>query len=50
MSQVNSVSKSMMKNRLRIFKRLKESDKTPVKILLLAALIGAAVGDRKSVV
>ncbi|EMX6284849.1 H(+)/Cl(-) exchange transporter ClcA [Providencia sp. PROV257] len=44
MSQVNSASKSMIKSRLRIFKRLKESDKTPVKILLLAALIGAAVG------
>lgn len=35
---------STIKNRLRIFKRLKDSDKTPIKILLLAALIGAAVG------
>ncbi|MGG4607815.1 H(+)/Cl(-) exchange transporter ClcA [Providencia sp. Me31A] len=44
MTQVNSTSQSVVKKRLRIFQRLKESDKTPLKILLLAALIGAAVG------
>ncbi|GAB1437685.1 H(+)/Cl(-) exchange transporter ClcA [Providencia sp.] len=44
MTQVNSASQSVVKKRLRIFQRLKESDKTPLKILLLAALIGAAVG------
>lgn len=44
MMQENSASKSAMKYRFGVLRRLKESDKTPLKILLLAAIIGAAVG------
>ncbi|HBO21703.1 MULTISPECIES: H(+)/Cl(-) exchange transporter ClcA [unclassified Providencia] len=44
MKQDNSISKSTIKIRFGILKRLKESDKTPIKILILAAVIGATVG------
>lgn len=44
MKQEASTSKSAIKIRFGILKRLKESDKTPLKILILAAIIGASVG------
>ncbi|EMK3754888.1 H(+)/Cl(-) exchange transporter ClcA [Providencia rettgeri] len=44
MAQEKLTSKSVMKYRFGVLRRLKESDKTPIKILLLAAIIGAAVG------
>lgn len=44
MKQDNTISKSTIKIRFGILKRLKESDKTPIKILILAAVIGATVG------
>lgn len=44
MSKQNPISQSAMKYRFRILRRLKESDKTPLVILALAAVIGAFVG------
>lgn len=44
MSEQNPISQSAMKYRFGILKRLKESDKTPLVILVLAAVIGAFVG------
>lgn len=44
MSKQNPISQSAMKYRFGILRRLKESDKTPLVILALAAVIGAFVG------
>ncbi|EMN4127993.1 MULTISPECIES: H(+)/Cl(-) exchange transporter ClcA [Providencia] len=44
MSEQSPISQSAMKYRFGILRRLKESNKTPVTILLLAAVIGAFVG------
>ncbi|MDV5226741.1 H(+)/Cl(-) exchange transporter ClcA [Providencia rettgeri] len=44
MSEQSPISPSAMKYRFGILRRLKESNKTPLAILLLAALIGAFVG------
>ncbi|MCW2255545.1 CIC family chloride channel protein [Providencia alcalifaciens] len=44
MSVQNPISQSAMKYRFGILRRLKESDKTPLVILALAAVIGAFVG------
>lgn len=44
MSEQNPISQSAMKYRFGILRRLKESDKTPLVILALAAVIGAFVG------
>ncbi|EMI5491249.1 H(+)/Cl(-) exchange transporter ClcA [Providencia stuartii] len=44
MSEQSPISQSAMKYRFGILRRLKESNKTPLAILLLAALIGAFVG------
>lgn len=44
MSEPTPISQSAIKYRFGILRRLKESDKTPLIILLLAAIIGAFVG------
>ncbi|HHR6029181.1 TPA: H(+)/Cl(-) exchange transporter ClcA [Providencia alcalifaciens] len=44
MMQANSTPKSDNKTHFSFLRRLKESDKTPLKVLVLAAIIGAVVG------
>ncbi|UBX49413.1 H(+)/Cl(-) exchange transporter ClcA [Providencia alcalifaciens] len=44
MMQANSTPKSDNKTHFSFLRHVKESDKTPLKVLVLAAIIGAAVG------